>query len=276
MTVSEVSRPAAERAETVSTVAPKRLSGWARTRRMTAFETGMIFRQRNTLLATLLAPVFVLFFPVLSRPADPAGWTVLMAPMTVLVLVFSVYINGATIVAARRENQLLKRLRTSELTTAQLIASMTIPLVGLGLIQVAIVVFGIKLLGGPLPADPLVIGVAALATALLSVSAGVAIGSMSPNSERVQYTVMPLLLLAAIGSNLVMAPGVDPNLRSYLLFAPFTGAVDLVARSAEALPLLPPTPLPIPPIAFDLGITAFWIVSFAGIAFATWRWEPRK
>jgi ABC-2 type transport system permease protein len=184
MTISDVRRtsaPISEVNQNVTNAAPQRLLGWTRTRRMTAFETGMIFRQRNTLLATLLAPVFVLFFPVLSRPTDAAGWTVLMAPMTVLVLVFSVYINGATIIAARRENQLLKRLRTSELTTAQLIASMTIPLVGLGLIQVAIVVFGIRLLGGPLPADPAVMVSAALATALLSVSAGIAIGSLSPN-----------------------------------------------------------------------------------------------
>jgi ABC-2 type transport system permease protein len=254
----------------------RRLSGWERTRRMTAFETSMIFRQRNTLLATVLAPVFVLFFPVISPPTEDAAWTILMAPMTVLVLVFSVYINGATIVAARRENQVLKRLRTSELTTTQMLVSMTAPLVGLGMVQVGIVLAGVALLGGPLPAYLAIIVTAALVTALLSVVAGVAIGSMSPNSERVQYAVMPLLLLAAIGSNLLMSPGVDPEMRGYLLFAPFTGAVDLVARSAEAQPLLPTPPLPVSPIVFDLGITGFWIAAFALIAVATWRWEPRR
>ncbi|MGB3770803.1 MAG: ABC transporter permease [Rhodococcus sp. (in: high G+C Gram-positive bacteria)] len=274
MTTTQLPRP--KSTEGVSTPPLRRVSGLTRTRRMTAFETGMIFRQRNTLLATILAPVFVLFFPVISPPVDDTGWIVLMAPMTVLVLVFSVYINGATIVAARRENQVLKRLRTSELTTTQLVVSMTTPLVGLGIVQVGIVLAGVKLLGGPLPAYPAVIAAAALATALLSVVAGVAIGSMSPNSERVQYAVMPLLLLAAIGSNLVMAPGVDPQMRSYLLFAPFTAAVDLVARSSAVMSSLPSTPLPVPPIVFDLAVTGFWVAAFALIAVATWRWEPRR
>ncbi|MBY6364766.1 ABC transporter permease [Rhodococcoides corynebacterioides] len=260
---------------TTSAAPTRRLSGWTRTRRQIAFETSMVFRQRNTLLATLLAPVFVLFFPIVSRPEDATGWTMLMAPMTVLVLVFSVYINGATIVAARRESQLFKRLRTSELTPTQLIVSMMVPLVLLGLVQVGIVVAGVAALGGPLPADPALVAAAALVTALLSVTAGVAVGSISPNSERVQYSVMPLLLLAAIGSNLVVAPNVDPGLRSYLLFAPFTGAVDLVARAGDSVPILADTPLPVSPIVFDLGITGFWIVALGFLAFVTWRWEPR-
>lgn len=254
----------------------RKVSPFSRMLKMMQFEASMVFRQRNTLLATVLAPLFVLAFPILTRPDSDSAWIQLVAPMTVLVLVFSVYITAATVLAARRENQILKRMRTSELTSVELVASMTLPLILLGIIQVAIVQLGVLAMGGPLPANVGLFALATLGSAVLSVTAGVAVGAISPNSERVQYTAMPLLLIAAIGSNLIVSPASD-TVRSYLLFAPFTGMVDLVAN-AFGFPedALAEPPLAIGSVGMDLASTGFWVVVMLFLATIYWRWEPRR
>ena len=266
----------APRRVTPSQAGRRPMSSLRRMSRMMRFESSMVIRQRNTMLATLLAPLFILAFPILTRPDTHEAWVRLVAPMTVLVLVFSVYITAATVLAARRENQILKRMRTSEVTSVELVASMTVPLIVLGIVQVLIVHAGVWVLGGPMTENLGMFVLATIGSAVLSVTAGVAIGAMSPNSERVQYTAMPLLLLAAIGSNLVVAPASDA-VRSYLLLAPFTGMVDLVARAgglpAEALAT---PPLPLSAVGMNIATTAFWVIVMVFLAFVYWRWEPRR
>lgn len=254
----------------------RRLPGWLRTLRMARFELGLVFRQRSSMLSVVLAPLFVLVFPFVTQPSNPDMWRMLLPPMTVLVMVFSVYYTAASLVATRRQLQLFKRLRTTELTTTQMITSMTTPLVLIGVVQAALIVAGFVVLGGPPPSSYALLALAVLTTAVLCVVAGVAIGSISPNSERVQYAAMPLMLATAILANLLMNP-VHAPWHGYLLFAPFMGGVDLVARAAGLSERwLVQTPLPVNPVAFDVATSVFWLIVFGFAVVVTWRWDSRK
>lgn len=259
-----------------ATTGRRRLPGWLRTARMAGFELGLLFRQRTSLLAIGLTPLFILGFPLVTRPEFPDMWRMLLPPMIVLVMVFSIYYTAASIVASRRQLQVFKRLRTSELTTVQMVTAMTTPLLLIGLVQTVVIVTGFVLLGGPMPASLGLLALAAVLTALTSVVAGVAIGSMAPSSERVQYTAMPLLMATAILANLMMTPD-KSTWHEYLLFAPFMGPVDLVARgSGLGQQWLTTVPLPVHPVAFDVATSLFWLVVFGFLVVVSWRWEPRS
>ena len=254
----------------------KPLPGWLRTVRMSGFELWLLFRQRTSLLAIALSPLFVLGFPIVTRPEHPDMWRMLLPPMVVLVMVFSIYYTAASLVASRRQLQVFKRLRTSELTTVQMVTAMTVPLLLIGLVQTALIVTGFVLLGGPVPGSFGLLTLAAALTAVTSVVSGVAIGSLAPSSERVQYTAMPLLMATAILANVMMTP-TKSAWHEYLLFAPFMGPVDLVARgSGLSERWLTATPLPVGPVVFDVAVSVFWLVVFGFLAVVSWRWEPRK
>lgn len=256
--------------------APQLRSGVDRALQMLGFELSLLVRQRTSLLAMLVVPAVVLGYPIIIRPVNPDMWRALMAPMTVLVMVFSVYYTAASIVATRRQLQIFKRLRTSELSPVQMLSAMTAPLVLVGVVQALVVVGGMVALGAPFPASPALIVAAVVTTSMLSVAAGVAVGALAPSSERVQYTAMPLLMVTAVLANLILAlPG--DGWQNNLLFAPFMGAVDLVARGSGLSPeLLLNTPLPVPPVLFDLVTMVFWTVVAIFVARVCWRWEPRS
>ncbi|MFV0460872.1 MAG: ABC transporter permease [Actinomycetales bacterium] len=253
-----------------------RRSGLQRTLNMVRFELGLLVRQRTSLLAVLVVPIAILGYPLIIKPQTPDMWRALMAPMTVLVMVFSVYYTAASIVATRRQLQVFKRLRTSELTPVQMLTALTLPLVLVGVVQALIVVGGMVVLGAPAPRSIALLALAVITTAILSVTCGLAVGALAPSSERVQYTAMPLLMLTAILANLLVGLGAH-GWHSYLLFAPFMGAVDLVARgSGLSEQLLVATPLPVSPVVFDVVMMIFWAVVAAFVTTVSWRWEPRN
>jgi len=242
---------------------------------MSAFEFRLIFRQKASVLSNVLGPVLVLAFPFLVQPQTEEQWIGLMAPSCVFVLLFTLYITTTSSVTARRDMQLFKRLRTSELSPAQMLTALLIPLTALGVLQVLVIVTGFVLLGAPVPTEAPLLVIGILFTALLAVVAGIATGMIASDGEKVQFAVLPLVLLAAGAANLVITPIPDP-FRLAVLFAPFATGADLIARGSGApAELLYAPSIPVPMALLDLALLSLWAAIFALVARANWRWEPR-
>lgn len=256
--------------------------------RMTRFELAMIFKQKVALMSVLLAPATAIGIASFSKPTTPGAWHSLTASMTILVLIMAVYTTTTSAVVSRRESQVFKRFRTSELLPRQMMISLAMPYVLVGVAQVAILTTAYHLMGAPMPQQPLLFGAVVLVTTVMSVVAGFATASLTTNSERVQFGVMPVMMLGLVTSIMVLNPGMSDELRTGVLLAPYAAASNLCARFlgvdgqvfaqpgfvsdlAEKVSVSANTFM----TGYDIAVTALWFVIFTAIARKAWRWEPR-
>jgi len=269
------------------TPATQRRTALGRVLRMTRFELAMIVRQKVALLSIALAPLIAVGMALLNRPTSPAAWMVMLSSMSVLVLIVAVYNTTTSTVVARRETQVLKRLRTSELLPAQMLVSLALPYVLVGLLQVVVVAVAYQLLGAPSALAPgfyLVV----LATAVMGVLGGFATAGFAATSERVQFAVLPVLLVGLVAAIFVLNPGAPDHLRALALLLPFAASSDLACRllgapgemfaaPAFVVDLADRVGVPTATLmtAADVALVALWCVLFAATARRTWRWEPR-
>ncbi|MEU6181995.1 ABC transporter permease [Streptomyces coeruleorubidus] len=248
--------------------------------RMTALaraELTLLGRTKGALVAALLVP---LVLPVstaqvtkemdLAKAGLDTGTLVLPASIgfSLLFAVYSVLV-GALVV--RREELVLKRLRTGELRDVEILAGSALPSVLTGLVQCLLLAAGCSvLLDVSAPSAPHLAVVGLLLGLVMCAALAAATASFTRTGESAQVTPMPLMIISMMGSGMVFPLELLP---------------DRVASVCELLPLTPVVTLVRGgwtgdlPASEALGAVAtavVWIV-IAVFAVRRWfRWEPRR
>ncbi|MGW8061992.1 ABC transporter permease [Streptomyces ziwulingensis] len=247
--------------------------------RMTALaraETTLLGRNKGTLFAALFVPL-VLPFSVwsASREMDlaEAGLTTgtLVLPAAIgFSLLFAVYSALVGVFVVRREELVLKRLRTGELRDVEILSGSAMPAVLSGLVQSVLLAVGcFVLLDLSAPPAPhlavlgLLLGLV-MCAALAAVTAG-----LTRTGESAQVTPLPFTFVSMLGSG---------------MFVPLDLLPDRLASFCELLPLTPVMTLVRGGWTGDLSAyealgavaTAVAWTVVAVFAVRRWfRWEPR-
>ncbi|MET9555230.1 ABC transporter permease [Streptomyces sp. NPDC006645] len=240
-------------------------------------EMTLFVRNKTMLVTALLLPVGMLFSTKASLKnvnLDGTGLSVTDVALTGgigMVLLLVVYMNLTSAYTARREELVLKRLRTGEVTDREILAGTALPAGALALTQcVLMIVVGIAFLDMSAPQRPelLVLGVLVgigLMAALAAASAG-----FTRTVESAQISILPMLLISSLGSG---------------LFVPLAALPDKVAMVCEMLPMTGVVTLV---RAGWLGGTSSGDLMMAGLNALVWsvlsvfavkqwfRWEPRR
>ncbi|MGX5214334.1 ABC transporter permease [Streptomyces violaceus] len=248
--------------------------------RMTALaraELTLLGRSRGALVAALFVP---LMLPVSVRSAAQemdlaeaglnAGTLVLPAAVG-FSLLFAVYSVLVGVFVVRREELVLKRLRTGELRDAEILAGSAMPAAVTGLVQCLLLAAGCTvLLDMSAPSAPHLALVGLLLGLVLCAALAAVTASHTRTGESAQVTPMPLLVVSMMGSG---------------MFVPLELLPDRLASLCELLPLTPVVTLVRGGWTGDLSAyetlgsvaTAMaWIV-IAVFAVRRWfRWEPRR
>ncbi len=200
-----------------------------RMRALARAELTLLGRSKGTLFAAMFVP-FVLPFSMRQAATgmDLKGTglslgTVVLPSALGFSLLFAVYATLTGVYVARREELVLKRLRTGELRDTEILAGAALPSVTIGIVQCLVLSAGCAVLldtGAPSAPHLVVLGIAAglvMFAALAAVT-----GSFSRSTESAQVMSMPLIFVSMIGSG---------------LFIPFEVMPDKVAAVCELLPL---------------------------------------
>ncbi|MFD3562399.1 ABC transporter permease [Streptomyces sp. NPDC058686] len=248
-----------------------------RMRALARAELTLIGRSKGTLFTAVFVPLVLPFSvrsSVDSMDLKGAGLTVgsVLLPSAIgFSLLFAVYSALVGVYAARREELVLKRLRTGELRDGEILAGAAVPSVAIGLAQSLVLVAACTAIldvGAPQAPYYAVLGLLlglVMWPALAAVTA-----SFSKSVESAQVAAMPLLLLSLLGSGTVVPLEVMPDrLASVCELLPLTPVITLV-RGGWTGDLS----------AYDaLGAVATavaWTV-LAVFAVRRWfRWEPRR
>ncbi|GGZ91036.1 ABC transporter permease [Streptomyces subrutilus] len=253
---------------TALSLKPARLAALGRS------ELTLLVRNRAALSVALLLPLVMVFVlrSTLTGPQDAAalGEATLTGGIG-MVLVLVVYMNLVSAYVARREELVLKRLRTGEARDLEILAGTALPATVLALGQIAVLVAaGAAALDVRLPRNPPLVLAAVLAGILLLAGLSALTSSFTRNVESAGITTLPLFLLTALGSGLFLPVDALPDaLVPVCELLPLSGVMTLVragwSGGAQGGDLL------------AAGLTTLAWAGITVFAVQRWfRWEPRR
>ncbi|MFE0513305.1 ABC transporter permease [Streptomyces sp. NPDC058964] len=248
-----------------------------RLRALARAELTLLGRTRSAVLTALLMP---LALPFSVRPAvgqidlRAEGLTVGTVMLTAAVgfsFLFAVYTSLVGAFVARREELVLKRLRTGELGDLEILVGTSLPAVCVGLAQALVVSVGCAvLLDAGAPRAPYLTVLGALSGLVLCAALAALTSAFTRTVESAQVTALPLVLVSMTGSGIAIPTEVLPDrLASVCELLPLSPAIRLVRAgwtghlsAYEALGAV--------------ATTLAWTV-VAVFAVRRWfRWEPRR
>ncbi len=252
---------------------------------MTARVLGLA--QANTLLMrrNLLTVVYAVALPLLplglvATTPERTG-TAGAIPLTLVLLMallFPVYYNLLSMFVTRRDELVLKRLRSGEATDAEIIVSMALPGVALVFVVAVVAAVVAGLVGFGPPANPFLLALGLLLSCVTFVALALWTAAWTKNAEAAQLTSFPVLMLATVGLTRAVFPAAAQRwldllpgaaLEDLVRVAWFglepgalgTDAVTWWATWGEALPAL--------------GYLFGWTVLGVLVARRAMTWEPR-
>ncbi|WP_409328438.1 ABC transporter permease [Trujillonella humicola] len=258
----------------------------SRTRRVRVLagaETRLLVRNRTALVNSVLLPLLlVAAVPALGLGGDEvaAGPQLLVAAVGV-TLVFLTYYNLVTTFVARREELVLQRMRTGELSEAEVLLGTAAPTLLVTLGQVALVTAGVAVIGEwAAPVDVVLPLVALVGGAALMVLLALASTAFTRSPESAQITTLPLVVATTALSGLLYPLSVLPGqLADVARLLPLTPVVELTTlgltgRTADGdvvdlAGAWAAAPLP-------LAVLAAWLLAGAVVVPRVFRWAPRR
>ncbi|MFE1782983.1 ABC transporter permease [Streptomyces sp. NPDC059506] len=238
-------------------------------------ELTLLLRNRVALFTVLFMPLLMVFAmqsAVSGMDLEGSGLTasgVLMNGLLGMVLLFVVYSNLVSTYVARREELVLKRLRTGEASDLEVLVGTALPGIAVALVQSALMLAGgVAVLDLPVPANVPVL----LAGLLMGVAMMTAMAAASTvftrTAESAQLSTLPLILVSFLGSGLFVPLGMLPDTVADVLgLLPFTPVMEIVGAGLAGAP------------AADLlrpSLVGLVWTGLAVLAVRRWfRWEPR-
>ncbi|UQA94527.1 ABC transporter permease [Streptomyces halobius] len=272
MSTNTIGATAAERAG-----APAVTSATARLTALGRAELTLLCRNKTALFMSLVIPVALAFAMKQAvsgmdlRGSGLSVGTVLLPAALGYVLLFGVYSNLTGSYVARREELVLKRLRTGEPRDLEIVAGTALPSVLMGLAQcVLLVVLGGVVLDLGLPTAPHLLITGLVIGMLTVVGFAAASSALAKSAEASQLVVLPLMMMSLMGSGMVVPLEVLPDrVAGVLQLLPMSPAMELIRAGW--------TGGPDPAATVKLLISGLVWAGLAVFAVHRWfRWEPRR
>lgn len=245
-------------------------------------ELTLLLRNRMQLATALVMPLVLplLYIPSARAGADGEQLANALGMMFVIALLFVVYYNLICAYVARRQDLVLKRLRTGEASDATVLGATAVPALVIAIVMITLMgAIAIPLLDLPLPRYPGLIAAALVLGALLMVPLALATTNITRTVESAQVTSLPLMAIAIIGTGAAIPLETMPDwFQRLVAVVPSAPLVDLIRAGwigidADGAALA----------GADLWRTAAVaaVILLAWLGMALWfvrtrfRWEPR-
>jgi ABC-2 type transport system permease protein len=162
-----------------------------------------------------------------SVPLPGAG---IVVTLTAFALLFSLYYNLVTTLVARREELVLKRLRSGECSDAEILIGSATPAMAISWGQIVIgVIAAVVVFGMGMPVNPLLVVAALLLGTVVFVLLAAASTAMTRTVEMAQLSTLPVVLVSMTLGGLFPPAGALPEPLPWVAQTlPLTRVVDLM------------------------------------------------
>jgi ABC-2 type transport system permease protein len=246
-------------------------------------EIRLLLRNRPAAVNSFLGPV--LLVGSLGAIAVSNGIELdgpgLIASAIGIALILVTYYNLVTTFVARREELVLQRMRTGELTDGEILLGTAVPTLLVTVAQILVVGVGVVALGRwSAPVDVVLPLLALLGGGALMVVLAAASTSFTRTVEAAQFTTLPLVLAATLLSGLLVPLSGFPRPAAEVFrFLPLTPVIELSQlglvgetwneQAVDTAGAWAAAPVP-------LAVLAGWLVVGAVVARRVFRWAPRR
>jgi ABC-2 type transport system permease protein len=253
-----------------------------RTTALASAEIRLLLRNRTAVVNSVLMPLLlVAAVPAFGWGGAPGIGPGLVVSAVGATLIFLTYYNLVTTFVARREERILQRLRTSELTDTEIILGTAAPTILVSVVQVVLVTAGVALFGDwSAPTDVVLPVIALLGGAALMVALAAACTSFTRTAESAQITTLPLVVAATALSGLLFPLALLPEgLALAARFLPLTPVLELTrlgmtGQSWDGSTVDPAGAWSAAPV--PLLVLAAWLVVGTVVARRVFRWAPGR
>jgi ABC-2 type transport system permease protein len=220
--------------------------------------------------------------PSAAVPGGASGTgAALLTGLTAFVLLFAVYYNLVTTLVGRRDQLVLKRLRTGETTDGEILAGTAVPAIAVAWAQIAVVgVAAVAVFGLAPPANAVLAVLAVVLGSAVFVLLAAVSTAVTRSVEMAQITTLPVLIIPVAFSGLMFRLAMLPDpLRWVAEALPLTPVVELMrlgltgtAADGHHLGLAASFGTAAVPVL----VLAAWIAAGRWAAHRWFRWEPRR
>lgn len=238
----------------------------------------LVARNRLTLIYAVALPLLPLGLLLVGDNSSGSAGANAVTTALMMAALFPVYASLLSQFVTRRDELVLKRLRSGESTDADILISLAVPGLVVGLTTSVLAVPLVVFLGQDPPLNPLLHALTVVVTLLLFAAFALWTGAWTRNAEAAQLTSMPVIALVVLGQVALAFP---EDVRRWTDLTPGAAMTDLVrigwfglepgstdrtlglsdTWSAASEPLL---------------VLAGWTVLAVFLARRSMRWEPRS
>jgi ABC-2 type transport system permease protein len=174
-------------------------AGTRRVRGLTSTNVRLLLRNRLATFYAFAVPLLALTLLLSQDPAQPGAGLATVATVLSMALLFPVYYNLLSVVVTRRDELVLKRLRTGEARDGEILLSLALPGVMVALLICLVTMVVTPVLGFAAPANPVVVfgGMVVACCTFIAMALWTAAGTR--NAEAAQLTSAPVILLTTAG-----------------------------------------------------------------------------
>jgi ABC-2 type transport system permease protein len=177
-------------------------------------ELTLLRRNRMQMVTALLMPLAVpfLFLPIARQGGTPEALAAGLGTMFVVALLFIVYYNLLSAYVARRQDLVLKRLRTGEASDAAVLGATAVPALLVAAVMILVMgAISVPLLDLPLPRNPLALVVGLVLGAAVMVPLALMTANITRTVEAAQVTCLPLMAVLVIGAGAALPLEIMPD-----------------------------------------------------------------
>ncbi len=254
------------------TLSRHRIMGLART------NTTVLMRNRLTLSYAVVVPLLPLALLFFGERGNADAGIVNLSSVLLMAVMFPVYYNVLSMVVSRRDELVLKRLRTGEARDPEILLAMALPGVVITVLVMLLAVPVTLAAGHDLPVNPVLVLVGVLLACATFAALAVWTAAWTRSAEAAQMTSLPVMALAMVG---LLRPAFPDSAQTWVGLSPGAAVSDIIrvgwfgrttdfASTAEVGFAGTWTELA-PALAVLLG----WVVLSVMLAVRSMRWEPR-
>jgi ABC-2 type transport system permease protein len=199
-----------------------------RAAQLTRWNAVLLSRNRLAFIYAAVMPALPLVLLFTGERGEPSVGAGAIVTMFLVVALFPVYYNVLSQFVSRRDELVLKRMRTGEIRDGELLASIALPGAISALVLSAIAVPIAAALGQPLPVNPVLYAALAVLTVTMFTAFAYWTAAWTRSAESAQLTSLPIIILASLGPMTTAIPDMSDRLRDLLSLTPGAAMSELV------------------------------------------------
>jgi ABC-2 type transport system permease protein len=242
----------------------------------------LLGRNRLALLYAVLMPLTPLFILLTNERGDLSLGVSAIGGVLLLAGLFPVYYNVLGQFVSRREELVLKRMRTGEVRDSELLIGIALPGLVCALVTCAAGVPVAIAAGQPVPVNLFLLDAGTSLSLVMFAALAYWTAAWTRSAEAAQLTSMPVIILAAVGPLGVMMTGLSGPVRVIIGATPGAALTELVragwfgfdgdGATTRTLSFAGSWAPAVPPML----VMALWTVGALLLARRSLRWEPRS